>query len=111
MVDVASILNILSQVQETTVNIGKLDGHYISQHQVIAIIGFLRDSGVNTPTRSEDLGAQLADVERDLSELITQLAFAPKDKKPELNLEIGRLQSRKAAIKRVVKLVEDESKR
>jgi len=113
-----TILNILTQVRSTTIDIGAVQGHYISTAQLNAILtelGHSQGSQLSAPpsyatfdTDSSDSdGASLAlrksSLERRIRRKIAKLNTANSVARVQLNLELGQLRSELARIVRGIR--------
>jgi hypothetical protein len=113
------IRNILAQVNNTTVSIGRQEGHYISSAQV-AVLSACADklesletlpvidtpsSSIVVPASSEEdvIRAQRAELARIIKRKTIELSSADKSHKPSLNLELGKLYSERARLDKLIK--------
>lgn len=119
----AIIRNIIEQVQSTTLSAGHLQGHVITKAQVHAILEALDEPEgasivANTPTtgvsetgdessgydsydeRDRLFKASLAKETQELKALQERIVVAPKSERPDINHQIGRLQSSIARLNR-----------
>lgn len=113
------ILNILEQVQTTTISIGSTEGHFLSQKQFSVLQDCaqkLAGSALPARTSTPDSGSSSASddtertiqtqelaISRALSIKQLQLSTASPEDKPALNLEISELLTRRAELDRLVK--------
>lgn len=116
------IRNILQQVNGTIINIGHIEGHYISIAQV-AVLEEVADhleqleevSAIDTPSSSqvteaatEEDGVRVKRLQlaREIKQKQIQLAAAPKGQKPVINQDLGKLLSERARLDKLIKQFE-----
>lgn len=114
-----TIRNILTQCNSTTVNIGHLEGHFISSKQ-IAVLEECADTleslevdrDINTPSTSEVTAASTEEdgvrarrlqVAREIKQKQIQLVAALPGNRSVINNEIGKLLSERARLDKLIK--------
>jgi uncharacterized protein YicC (UPF0701 family) len=108
-----SIRSILGQVRLTTIKAGHLDGHVLTSSQLDVIIDNLDQlEGLSprcaTPDFDDDdafaaLRAEKKVLDDQIAKKQFELITAPRERRSQLNEEIGRIQSRLAQVKKAIK--------
>jgi len=109
-----TIENLLDQIEQTQINIGQTNGHFISTHQLSALRNCVRELhqlelNSSTPTSSvteadpEDrLRSRIAILETQIRQSRIALGTAPTSLRPRLNTNLGQLLSERATLNRIL---------
>lgn len=121
-----TIRNIIAQINHnSSIRLDHFEGRFISERQ-IAVLEECCDqleqlesvAGIDTPTSSQITAASSAEdgivarrlaLTKDIKKKQTELAFAARDKKSNINKEIGALLSERAKVDKLLKQIQEIS--
>lgn len=108
-----SITAVLNSVQQTTITIGQVHGHFISDTQVATLrevldnISLEQIGGISLQEESSDTEATLrqerAKLAKEIKTIDLRLKQSSSGKAVDLNLQLGKLLSKRAKIDRALK--------